>query len=561
MLFLRGLLPAVSLARSGLALMLGIGAAALTGWRWPGICAILGLLALGVAYLYLFVRRLKRLEAMAAAGAIDVPDPFQPARLFLGRALLVFWFCLGLLWQGAAAWPSPGRELPAEFSVSGQGRVERLRLLPATSYQGPRVQLTLRLAQRHSTATADGAPELAGLWRRQTGLLLTVEFAQGDQALVEEFGKNALPGAVVAFTGEIRAIREARNPGEWDYGAYLASQGIYCQAAAPWSETLIQRPAGRWQRLFAFLRQGINSQIATHLEARTGAIAAGSLLGDTSTMERQDLQIYRQAGIAHLFAVSGTHGGVLLAAALCLGRLRLFRRRQKTVRLLSLGLLLFYLGLVGFPLSMQRTLIMAALTQTAIMLEREGDSLNALGAAALILLLFRPQSLFGAGFQLSFGVTWGLLYLSPWLRKYLPLWLAVPVAAQLAAMPLQAFWFQQIQPAGFLLNLWAAALISPLLLLSGGGALIGAVSASLSGLFWQAVGFLATLLDSSAAFWVGLPFGVVNVRLRLWPFYVLWGLLVWSLPYWGVWERSVAQWLYQRWLKTGRQAEWRRWQV
>jgi competence protein ComEC len=109
----------------------------------------------------------------------------------------------------------------------------------------------------------------------------------------------------------------------------------------------------------------------------------------------------------------------------------------------------------------------------------------------MIILTWNPLQIYHPGFQLSFAATWGILYLGPVFTaafllflKDLPLnagrlaaqALAIPLAAQLATVPLVAWYYNLLSPVSIPANLLAAPL-SGLIMFLG-------LSASLLGLFW-----------------------------------------------------------------------------
>jgi len=583
---LKDYLPEPALGKAAVAFAAGIAVSGLAGAGLapaPAVAAEIGAASAFLCITWLLGRKRQRDLEMSR-------DEVGRISACLGVCLLALFFCLGMFQQSRAAWPGAGRELPEGLRVTGHGVIEEVKPLAANDYSGPRYQVTLRLLD-HGEVQAGGASGASGsygsagvssaasgaggasgggvdsgedfeLWRRQKKILLTVRFDRGGEgeALGGAFGKEFLPGAGISFEASIRRGEKPRNPGEFDYAAYLRTKGIYCRGDADGRRIIMERKPDPFQSMVASIRSNIIGQAERYLDPKAAGVVAGCLLGNQSLMEREDREIYRQAGIAHLFAVSGTHGGIILTLALHLERLGPFRKRKGMSRLLALGLLFIYLCLTGFPLSMRRTFIMACIMQGAILLGRKGETLDALAVAAVALLWFNPQSLFNAGFQLSFGVTWGIIHLNPWLRKLLPSWLAIPAAAQLAAMPAQAYWFYQIQPAGFLINLWAVAMMPPLLLLSALAALAGLPGGGPAALLWQAPGFLASVLNRAANIWASLPFASVNIREYPWPAYVLCGLFLWLLPGMKAKEAALDRWFDQRYQQKKRKADWRRWQ-
>jgi competence protein ComEC len=125
------------------------------------------------------------------------------------------------------------------------------------------------------------------------------------------------------------------------------------------------------------------------------------LLGDRSSLDSETIENFRKTALYHLLVIAGLHVGllVLLASAL----LRLFPLGERSRSLIVLALLAFYSVLVEQRPPTLRATLMISLYLLARLLYRGHSTLNAIGLAALILLLFRPAWLFESGFQLSFS--------------------------------------------------------------------------------------------------------------------------------------------------------------
>ena len=476
--------------------------------------------------------------------------------------LLGLWLTAGFARQAAAAWPGEGAAALAGTTVEGQGRLIEISVGEPIGSGGPRLKLVLRLKRQASalvTKDPNRQKTVERLWRRQRRLVLRIPLPAGADGTDYCREKGLTPGAYLGFEAELKEIPSPRNPGEYDQQKGLAAQGIFCQGQAGAEAVCLLRPAPFALRFLNALKESVLTKLSLVLPQKEGALAAACLLGETKGMEEEDLRIYREAGIAHLFAVSGTHGGILLTMShwLCRG---ISSKNRLFASAVPLGFLFFYLALTGFPLSMQRTFFMAAASQGAVFLNRPKDSLAVLAGAALLLLGRRPENLFDCGFQLSFGVTLGLLRLQPWLSKKLPGGLAVSLSAQLAAFPLQAYWFHLVQPAGFLLNFMLMLLMPAFLGFSFTAALAGFIFQPLSVGLWYAVGFFAVGMDAFVRVFQPLPFASWAVAERAWPFYLLWGLGLWFLPeYAGLWRRVKEHWR-KLVLRRSREPAWQAWQ-
>ncbi len=162
--------------------------------------------------------------------------------------------------------------------------------------------------------------------------------------------------------------------------------------------------------LFLFVRERMRKVVYAGMDETTAAVTMALLTGDTSGIESGLLENIRYGGIAHVFAVSGLHVGVLFA--FCLGVIKKtpLRRANKGIRfLLPCLLLLFYGGVCGFSASVIRAVIMCLVLYASGLWFMGSDSLERVGLAAFVVLLLAPTALFEVGFQLSFAACIGIL--------------------------------------------------------------------------------------------------------------------------------------------------------
>ncbi len=185
----------------------------------------------------------------------------------------------------------------------------------------------------------------------------------------------------------------------------------------------------------------INSSLKKGLSKECYSVANAMLLGDSSEINTETLYSYRSAGVAHIFAVSGLHIGFVATA---LGFLLKRLKANRVLRFIIITIAcFFYSGICGFSASSIRASIMCAVLQLSAVSGDRYDGLSSVSLAMFIVLLFNPVQLFCVGFQLSFGVVYGLLIFSKPISKifsFLPQKisssLGAVIAAQLTAIPI-----------------------------------------------------------------------------------------------------------------------------
>lgn len=213
--------------------------------------------------------------------------------------------------------------------------------------------------------------------------------------------------------------------------------------------------------LFAAARRKLRSALFENMDAENAALAYAMLTGDSAYIDRDTLQNFRYGGVAHIFAVSGLHIGVIYSFLSFLGR-RL--RLKSAVKVPIIFIILFlYVGICGFSPSSVRALVMCTVLMIAEALGRQYDRLNSVSLAALIVLAIDPMYLFSVGFQLSVAAAAGIIVLGGHLTRllgrirFLPYKvcsaLGVAVSAQVSTFPIILDCFGYVSGIGLFLNL------------------------------------------------------------------------------------------------------------
>ena len=281
-------------------------------------------------------------------------------------------------------------------------------------------------------------------------------------------------GQMISVAGKVVQPEEAANPGGFDGAAYWRSQGVF---ALLWSTeaVILEAPHGL-VKLTAEIQQELENKLKQYLPQTKVDLLWAILFGEKELLEDTFYAQTQKLGIAHIFAVSGLHVGFILNALLMV--LRLLHIERKPLALLLVSLVIgSYCFMVGLTPSALRAAAMGLLTLTAQYFLKRRDSYTILAASALIVILVQPFALWSAGFQLSYGVTFAILYLYPLTFKWcafikvssLRNACSVALAAQLGSLPLIAWYFYYISGYGLFLNVLLVPLmgwIVPLLLLA-----------------------------------------------------------------------------------------------
>ena len=118
-------------------------------------------------------------------------------------------------------------------------------------------------------------------------------------------------------------------------------------------------------------------------------------------------EIFSNAGVSHLLAISGLHIGMVSLFLFFI--LRFFNLSFRASFVISLVFLYFYTFLIGASPSVLRAVIMYSMFIFSFLVKRKAKILNSFALAGIIILLWRPLMLFSIGFQLSFIAVFAII--------------------------------------------------------------------------------------------------------------------------------------------------------
>jgi competence protein ComEC len=279
------------------------------------------------------------------------------------------------------------------------------------------------------------------------GLRLTL-YAPADAAFPTLACGSALRGSVEMHTEE-RFV----DPGVWDAGAWLRQQGIVALGSGHTDSvtvTATHRRAGFPCWLHG-VQQAASERLVSYAEAPApawipgilrlspddAAMLTAMLTGDRTLLGHRLRAGFERTGSFHLLVVSGMH--LAIFSGLVFWLTRRFRLGRFWASLATILLSLAYALFTGFGQPVQRAFWMVALYLAGRMLWRERRPLNAIGFAALAMLVANPAALSDSGFQMTLlsvlavagiAVPAAEKTLAPYLRATRNLWL-LPIDASL----------------------------------------------------------------------------------------------------------------------------------
>src|SRR5271156_1211269 len=201
---------------------------------------------------------------------------------------------------------------------------------------------------------------------------------------------------------KLKLPRNFRNPGAFDYQGYLAANGISALGSAK-AEDVQPLPGFVGSRVELW-RSRIHSSIIAKVHALwpppQAALIDAMVIGEEAFIDRDTRVDFQRSGTYHILVVSGMN--VTILAFVVFWTLRRLRLGDISATLLTILLCVAYAFLTEVGAPVWRATLMCAIYLGTRLLYRDRAMVNALGAAALGLLVFDPRQLFTASFQMTF---------------------------------------------------------------------------------------------------------------------------------------------------------------
>lgn len=301
---------------------------------------------------------------------------------------------------------------------------------------------------------------------------------------------------------ELIGIESFKNPGSFDLKGFYERQGIYARGFVKGEDSIIsfglEKSYNPILHYIDLIRIKFGSYVRTNFPSPQAEILNAITIGDKAGIPQEVRAEYSKAGVAHILAISGLHVGAVAIAFFFLIKWLLKRSEYillqfqvpKLAAAITILPIFLYTAVAGFSTSTVRAFIMISLYLISIVIGKEQYRVNTLCAAALIILVWHPWSLFELSFQLSFAAVFGILIAHRFYPfkfntiedKFYSL-LKTTIAASLVTFPLVANSFGVLPlvsiPANIVLVPVVEFIIVPLSLLSFIGYLISTQIAEL----------------------------------------------------------------------------------
>lgn len=313
-------------------------------------------------------------------------------------------------------------------------------------------------------------------------------------------------GNKIKIEGKINNFVKLNYPGEFDKQLYLNSNGYFAEFTSNFGKNSFNIISDDKNIIFDAIYQ-LRVQIFNYFDENLSDLSSQLLkalfLSYKKEISNEIKESFINTGTIHVLAVSGLHVGYVYLIFLIL--FSFANKHLRTILIIS-GLFLFMFVSGNTP-SVQRAVIMLTVYLIAKLTKRDTNIFNALFIAAIIILFIHPFEILNAGFQLSFLAVLSIgiflpifnnwiykLHIKNTIIKFIIIYSALTISAQLLVMPLVILYFHKFS----IISLFANLIIVPL---------IGLIVSS--GMVMLFIFFLPKLLIATIAHFIAFLTNVV----------------------------------------------------
>lgn len=233
---------------------------------------------------------------------------------------------------------------------------------------------------------------------------------------VNKFDEMPYEGDKVEIRAGLMPPPGPAMPGDYDYARQMWFQGLSAVGYSV-SSLIIVEKSRNISSSFKQMRQRMAERTKAQIPGEAGTLAAALITGIRGGMPEKLAEAMRNAGLAHLLAISGLHMGLLCGVVFFSSRLILSTFPSITLKhpikkwaaIIAAIAGFGYLLISGASIPTVRAFIMVIIVFLGVLTDRKAISLRLVAIAATYILVTSPEALIGVSFQMSFAAVIALV--------------------------------------------------------------------------------------------------------------------------------------------------------
>ena len=328
-------------------------------------------------------------------------------------------------------------------------------------------------------------------------------------------------GDFINLEGKYIAPSQTRNYKGFNYKEYLKTKKIYGTIKANINkiEVIEKNRINKALIITNKLKNNITNKIQILLPEKTKSLFEGILLGNKLDISEEIIENFKTSNLSHILSVSGAHTSyIILGVSYILSKSKTSKKR---VYLITIAVLVIFMFLTSFTVSVIRACLMGILMLGAKIFYRKPNFENNISIALLTTLIYNPFSINEIGLQLSYLGTIGIVLFNKnieevfckiKINKKIAKILSVTFSAQIMIMPIMALKFNTLSLTFFISNMLASPILGIIMILGIITLFISFISYSIAKMLAIILNFSLEVLIFISEFCSKIPFSKILIK-------------------------------------------------
>lgn len=293
-------------------------------------------------------------------------------------------------------------------------------------------------------------------------------------------------GDIVQISGVFSKGEVARNYKGFNYRNYLKQSKIYGSMYAS-NIKVVWHKSSIIEKIFILKNKLYKTLETIYYDENTIAFLKGILLGDSSNLNDEIKNNFKDSSMSHVLAISGMHVSYVIIGVQAV--LNKFVNSRKLKNYITILILAFFVIITGCAPSCMRACIMSGMLLISQNFYRKNNFYISILFTFIVLLFINPFNILAVGMWLSFGGTLGIVLFHKFLlrffeckfkikskivKSFLNVFL-VSFSAQIMLLPVMVYCFNTVSLTFFISNLLIYFLVGPLLSLGYISLILGSI--------------------------------------------------------------------------------------
>lgn len=221
-------------------------------------------------------------------------------------------------------------------------------------------------------------------------------------------------GATYKIRGKFTTPLPAMNEGNFNSRNNLKSQGIYLYGKIKNFEKIAD--SNTIDKFSTYFVNRTQSIFQKYLNERNANLLESLVLANRYKIDDLESERFNNLGISHLLAVSGLHIGIIVAFLHFI-----FIKTTKNLKIadiLVIIIIVFYLKIIGSPISAIRAFLFYLLYKLSFYLKVDLDNKDVFYLSLALILFINPMAIYSLSFLMSYAAIFGIIFVMPIISSF-----------------------------------------------------------------------------------------------------------------------------------------------